>query len=199
MKIWVLICGMLASALSFGADWRMLTTSSSGTKIYIDKESFKYRPYDGSVVIWVKGVYPSGKKTVDGSSEYKMLNTYFCKSRKMSTANSIFYNSNGGVVSSSNMGTGNEEIVPETISETVFKHVCINPENGLEPQLYEFDSLKDYTDALKKFNGLDYSKIDEKKYGKAPVLNDYTSVDDYANALIKYREKYEDDVKKKAH
>ncbi|RZG47042.1 surface-adhesin E family protein [Acinetobacter wuhouensis] len=198
MKRLILICGFLASSFSFGADWRMLETSASGTKIYIDKESFKYTPYDGSVEIWVKGVRSSTEKTIDGSSEYKMLNTYFCKTRKMSTAYSVYYKADGSVINSGNINSGNAEIIPETISEGIFKHVCKNPKNGLEPLLHEFDTLEEFTEALKKFNDADYSKIDEKKYGKVPNWEDYPSIDDYVNALRKYRKKYEDDIKNKA-
>lgn len=198
MKKIILIYGLIASSFCFGADWRMLTMSSDGTRIYIDKESFNYTPYDRSVKIWVKGIYAS-KKNADGSSEYKMLNTYFCNSRKMSTAYSIYYNSDGGVVSSSNINTGIEVIVPDSISESILKHVCINPQNGLEPLLYEFDSIEDYTEALKKFNGMDYLKINEKKYGKAPNFLDYESIDDYVKALGKYQKRIADDGKSKKH
>jgi hypothetical protein len=197
MKKLILICGLLTSSFSFGADWRLIATASDDTRTYIDADTFKYQVNDNSVSIWVKKDNFRTQLSNGFTVEVKHFDKYFCGSSKVSTMSSVAYDTKGNVLETSNINEGLHNIVPESTGESVYNYVCKNPKKGLEPQLHDFDSVKDYTDALKKFTGLDYSKIDEKKYGKSPDFNDFESIDEYSKALAKYQKKFLDDVKKK--
>lgn len=196
MRRILLIISCLYSGVSFGADWFLVATASDETRTYINRESFKYDPYNDSVTIWLKKDNFKTLLSKGYAVELKQLENYSCEAKTVRNISSVAYDAKGDVLETINTNSEISHIIPDTVGEAVMNYLCKNPKYGLQPEIHNYDSLDDYVKAVRKFTNIDKIQIDEKKYGKEPALMDFTSIDDYTNALRKYRELYEKSEKR---
>ena len=75
MKRLILICGLLASSFSFGADWVFVTeTSDADEDYYVDKSYYKYNSKTGVSEVWYKQSRFEGLQEYIASKTLKACN-----------------------------------------------------------------------------------------------------------------------------
>ena len=97
--------------------WRALGRTADQADYFLDAKSAEF-PSDGSVHLWVKMVGKKETQTV----EYELD----CKTRRISRASTVTYDSNGKLLSSSEVSSGWQRVIPDTIGEQIFNGACGN-------------------------------------------------------------------------
>lgn len=131
MKKIILICGLLASGFSFGANWTYVT-SSNLESFYIDRDFYRYDPKSNTVDVWSKSdknkVYAKGFYTSS-----KSLKRYSCGSKKSKTLAYIKYDENGEVVKSTTKPENEFSVIfPDTIAEGIWYAACSTKGKGFK-------------------------------------------------------------------
>lgn len=143
MKKFIVICGLLASNFSFGADWAYIGTGG-GADFYIDKSSYNYNKPDKTIDVWVK----TQRKRLFSEEYYtpsKSLTKYSCKTRESKLLADVEYNIDGTVLRSNTKPSGQFEIIfPDTIAESILVASCLSDGGGFLFPKYipEFVDLK---------------------------------------------------------
>jgi hypothetical protein len=95
--------------------WRALGRSTDGEDYYLDVKSVEFSANE-PIRLWIKTV---GKKETE-TLAYEMD----CKGRRMNTTSIVVYDPKGKVVNSSDVGSGWQRIVPDTIGEQLYNGAC---------------------------------------------------------------------------
>jgi tetratricopeptide (TPR) repeat protein len=95
--------------------WRLLGATSDGKKYYLDAKTAEFS-INASAQFWVKTV---GKKEAT-TIAYEID----CKGRRISNTSVVTYDPNGKVLNTSEIGSGWQVIVPETIGEQLYNGAC---------------------------------------------------------------------------
>jgi tetratricopeptide (TPR) repeat protein len=95
--------------------WRALGRTGNQEGYFLDAKSAEF-PSDGPVRLWVKF---AGKKETQ-TVEYELD----CKTRHMNVASTVTYDSNGTVLTSSEVSNGWQRIIPDTIGEQIYNGAC---------------------------------------------------------------------------
>jgi tetratricopeptide (TPR) repeat protein len=95
--------------------WRALGRAANQEDYFLDAKTAEF-PSEGPVRIWIKMV---GKKETQ-TLEYELD----CKARRMNAASTVIYDSDGKVLSSSEVGSGWQRIIPDTIGEQIYNGAC---------------------------------------------------------------------------
>lgn len=144
VKKLILICGLFASSLSFGADWKYIE-EGGGLSFYIDKSFYKYDATNKTVDVWTK----TTKKKLFNQGYYtssKTLTKYSCANKESRILASIEYDSNGSVLSSNTKPSSRSELIfPDSVGETIWIASCSSKGKGLVLPKYEpeFVDLED--------------------------------------------------------
>ena len=129
MKKIILICGLLASSFSFGADWVFVTeTSDADEDYYVDKSYYKYNSKTGVSEVWYK------QSRFEGLQEYiasKTLKAYDCIGKRERTLAQVTYTYNGYSNQTITSPTPYSVVCPETIGESLWEAACKTKGNGL--------------------------------------------------------------------
>jgi len=97
--------------------WRTLGRTADQEDYFLDVKSAEF-PKDGPVRIWLKFVGKKQTQTVENELD--------CKTRRMNRASIVTYDSNGTVVTSSEVSSGWQRIIPDTIGEQLYNGACGN-------------------------------------------------------------------------
>lgn len=95
--------------------WRALGRTANQEDYFLDAKSAEF-PSDGPVRLWVKS---AGKKETH-TVEYELD----CKTRHMNVASTVTYDSNGTVLTRSEVSSGWQRIIPDTIGEQIYNGAC---------------------------------------------------------------------------
>jgi tetratricopeptide (TPR) repeat protein len=95
--------------------WRTLGRTADQETYFLDVKSAEF-PRDGPVRIWLKFVGKKQTQTVENELD--------CKTRLMNRASVVTYDSNGTVVTSSEVSSGWQRIIPDTIGEQLYSGAC---------------------------------------------------------------------------
>ncbi|MGD1023200.1 MAG: surface-adhesin E family protein [Candidatus Sulfotelmatobacter sp.] len=95
--------------------WRVLGKTSVGEDVYLDVKSFEFST-SGPILLWTKTV---GKKEAQ-TIAYEVD----CKGRRIESTSRVAYDPDGKVSSSSDLNTGWQQIVPDTIGEQLYVGAC---------------------------------------------------------------------------
>jgi len=95
--------------------WRALGIHGDGGEMYLDAKTAEFST-DGPVRLWVKTV---GKKETE-TSAYELD----CASKRINETTSIAHDPAGKVVRSSEVGSGWQRIIPDTIGEQLYNGAC---------------------------------------------------------------------------
>jgi tetratricopeptide (TPR) repeat protein len=96
--------------------WRMLSKADD-KDYYLDVKSAEFSS-DGPARFWIKTINTNQKK--ETRTEYEVD----CKARRLSSTSMVEYDPRGKVVNSSDVGSGWQRIVPDTIGEQLYNGVC---------------------------------------------------------------------------
>jgi hypothetical protein len=96
--------------------WRPLGTNSAGAGYYLDVKSAEFPPGGGVVRLWIKTV----EKTTSGIDAYEID----CKGKLLNSTSHVTYDSSNTVTSSSDVESGWQHIVPDTIGEQFYQGAC---------------------------------------------------------------------------
>jgi len=183
MKRLILICGLLASGFSFGADWVYVGSSDSGDKFYIDFDHYDYDKRSNAVKSWYKvDKYLNNKYY----TEQKTLVENYCGSGRSKTLSAVHYHPNGGVKKTfeSDYLTQSTRVFPETTGEFLYKVACDTPGKGLDfkdKSIYEIEDYHEYKRA--RFAYMREKMPEDTLKGFVPSLNvaDYDSYSDFSH------------------
>jgi len=95
--------------------WRALGRTADQKDYFLDVKSAEF-PSDGPVRIWMKFVGKNETQTVENELD--------CKARRMNRTSLVTYDSDGTVLTSSEMSSGWQQIVPDTIGEQLYNGAC---------------------------------------------------------------------------
>lgn len=95
--------------------WRALGRTADQEDYFLDAKSAEF-PSDGPVRLWVKMAGKRQTQTV----EYELD----CKTKRMNGASTVAYDSSGKILSSSEVGSGWQRIIPDTIGEQIYNGAC---------------------------------------------------------------------------
>jgi tetratricopeptide (TPR) repeat protein len=96
--------------------WRMLGRTTDQEDYFLDAQTAEF-PNDGPVRLWVKMMGKKETQTV----EYELD----CKTRRMNGASTVKYDSNGKVLTRSELSGGWQRVIPDTIGEQIYKGACV--------------------------------------------------------------------------
>ncbi|WP_326519018.1 surface-adhesin E family protein [Acinetobacter sp. CAAS 2-6] len=129
MKKILLICGLLTSGFSFGADWVFITESADAdADYYIDKSHYKYNSKTGEVEVWYK------RNQFEGLNEYtesKTLNIFDCINKREKTIALVSYTYTGQSNQIITKPTPYSVVFPDTIGEDLWIAACKTKGKGL--------------------------------------------------------------------
>lgn len=95
--------------------WRALGRTGDGEDYFLDAKSTEF-PDDGAVRLWVKMAGKKETRTV----EYELD----CKTRRLNVASTVTYDSSGKALTSSEVSSGWQRVIPDTIGERIYNGAC---------------------------------------------------------------------------
>jgi tetratricopeptide (TPR) repeat protein len=95
--------------------WRALGRTADQEDYFLDAKSAVF-PSDGPVQLWVKFVGKKETQTVENELD--------CKTRRTNRASVVTYDSNGTLLTSSEVSSGWQRIIPDTIGEQLYNGAC---------------------------------------------------------------------------
>jgi hypothetical protein len=187
MKKLILICGLLASGLSFGADWVFATSSKDGSSYYIDYDYYKYDKVLNTSDIWYKVEEISGGKSY---TERKALTKYNCKYKEYKDLSIATYLPSGSTKDtySSNYYSEYRTVFPDTVGEDLYNVACGTPSKGLDfkyPDLVNFKAYPEYVRAKYAYIRQKLPENQDYNPTKNTNIENYTDYSDYLNDLKK--------------
>lgn len=183
MKKIILICGMLISTLSFGADWVYVGSSKVGDKFYIDFDYYNYDKINNKTRLWYK---VEEKRNGEYYTEQKTLAEYYCGRGQSKVLSAVYYHPNGEVRKNfeSNYLSQPMVVVPDTTGEQIYSVACGTPGKGLDfkdKSIDEMDNFEEYKRArfayMREKMPVDYTK------NLVPSLNikNYSNYNEFAH------------------
>lgn len=129
MKKLILICGLLASGFSFGADWVYVVESSDAdTDYYIDKSYYKYDSKTGVSEVWSK---VNKFRDLNEYTDSKTLSAYDCINKRGKTLAQVSYTYEGYSNQTITKPTPYSVIFPDTVGEDLWVAACKTKGKGL--------------------------------------------------------------------
>ena len=129
MKKIILICGLLASSFSFGADWFYVVESSDAdTDYYIDKSYYKYDSKTGVSEVWSK---VNKFRDLNEYTDSKTLSAYDCINKRGKTLAQVSYTYEGYSNQTITKPTPYSVIFPDTVGEDLWVAACKTKGKGL--------------------------------------------------------------------
>lgn len=117
-------------------------------EIYKTKEYTIFASRESASSAWVKWQYPTkkvkaknGRYITTGGNSTMSLWKCSCNRRTYDFSNLIEYDRNGKVTRSSDYGSYNQPVVPGSVGEIVFNHICANND-----EFYYYDNWDMVTD-----------------------------------------------------
>lgn len=150
MKKFALMLSVLVSSVAFGADWSYVTSSSTGSDLYIDKSFYFFDEKNKTVDIWYKSEKTTG---LDKTTyvESKTLSRFSCPTKKQKHLAQVTYDKFGGVLRSSDKPDSNYQLIfPDTVAEDIWLAACISKGKGLRLLNLEIATTKDLERLLPK-------------------------------------------------
>jgi tetratricopeptide (TPR) repeat protein len=95
--------------------WRELGKTADQEDYFLDAKSAEF-PSDGPVRLWIKMVGKKETQTV----QYELD----CKARRINGASTVTYDSKGNVLSSSEVSSAWQRVIPDTIGEHIYNGAC---------------------------------------------------------------------------
>lgn len=120
MKRLILMCGLLASGFSFGADWVLFATNGKETKDYTehfyDKSSIK-KSNNNTVQLWVRAYEVENKFRADMSS------VIYCTDRNLETKE-VFYYSDNKFLNNIKYSNKVDTPPPDSVGDVLIRQIC---------------------------------------------------------------------------
>lgn len=151
MEKLILICGVLASSFSFGADWVLVAQSDdSESNHYIDKSYYKYDSKNMTSQIWVQTEKYKTHNSMEKYISSKGLTLYDCAGKRYKNLASISYRSDGFVLNTFNQPAKDFSVIfPDTVGESYWNAACKTKGKGLYlPPQREFINAKRFQDNI---------------------------------------------------
>lgn len=104
---------------AFVERWRSVGTLSNNADIYLDA---KTATFGGRPNLWIKTVQKAGDYTIDSFE-------FGCANRQVNVASSLSYDKDGRLLRNSQLASGWEQIVPDTIAESLYNGACSDLSN----------------------------------------------------------------------
>lgn len=141
MKKLILICGLLVSSFSFGADWKYATMGTSNDRaIYVDSSQYNYDGKSNSIKVWFKTDSYVDDDSKDTYTRSKNLFQFSCIDNKLKLLAYVNYDQKGNVVSSDQLESNEVKystVIPDTIGESLWKVSCISKGKGFRYPKYQ--------------------------------------------------------------
>jgi tetratricopeptide (TPR) repeat protein len=102
-----------------GSRWLLLGSHPGGEEYYVDVKSVEIAD-NGPPRLWLKTLKTLGKKQTDTVEAYQIN----CTTKQISQSSSLVHDSDGNVVSSSELSSGWQRVVPDTMGERLYNGVC---------------------------------------------------------------------------
>lgn len=106
-------------------------------EIYRSQEYTLFASRESPTSAWIKWQYPTkrvkgknGKYIITGGKSTLTLWKCSCYNRTYDFTNMIEYDRNGKVIRSSDYGSYNQPVVPGSVGEVVFNHICANDDES---------------------------------------------------------------------
>lgn len=122
--ICIAVATVFAAAPVRAATWQRVTSSDSGSVIYMDTDSVTANGTTADA--WFKS--DKSKDATSKAREVKLLNRVLCKAHKMATVSLIAYAANGTILYSKttpDMMLEFDPIIPDTTGEDMAKMTCV--------------------------------------------------------------------------
>lgn len=166
MKKLILICGLLASGLGFGADWTYVI-SAQDESFWVDKSFYKYDGSAKTVDVWSKSI----KKKLYGNDFYtnsKTLYRFSCPLKKVKILAYIEYKEDGNTLHSTTEPEPNFNIIfPDSIGEGIWEVACKTNGKGFKFTKNQLEMLP--ADKILKREYVDLNSLVEE-YGQSRFL-----------------------------
>ncbi|WP_109441885.1 surface-adhesin E family protein [Acinetobacter haemolyticus] len=141
MKKIFLLCGLLTSSISFGADWKYAAIGAQNDRaIYVDSSQYIYDKKNNTVKAWFKTV---SYKDLEGSETYtksKNLYQFSCLDNKIKLLAYVNYSKDGSVISSGSQESKSVKfdfVIPDTIGESMWRVACLTKGGGFRYPKYQ--------------------------------------------------------------
>jgi len=95
--------------------WRSVGTGADGDEYYLDVKSAEF-PNGGVVSLWIK----TKEKKVTKTLAFEIN----CQSRQLNQTSATTYDAAGKVLMSSDVATGWQTIIPDTVGEQLYLGAC---------------------------------------------------------------------------
>lgn len=130
MKRLILMCGLLASGFSFGADWVFVAENQDGdTDHYIDSSYYNYSAKTGVSRVWYKVNKFNG---LDEYTHTKSLVAYDCINKKERFLAQAIYSQDGQSLQNVDKPESSFRVIyPDTTGESLWMAACKTKGNGL--------------------------------------------------------------------
>lgn len=122
-KLVIAILGAMCASTATAATWYGFTTAGSDDAAFFFDFESATRQAD-SATLWVKYVNREDKPDQDGSYATATKYTYFCKNRTYQAATQVTYDKNHNHMKTYSAPGKIADIVPGTVSESIYKAVC---------------------------------------------------------------------------
>ncbi|MEG2079696.1 hypothetical protein [Chryseobacterium sp.] len=103
---------------------------------------------------WIKWIYltknvkdKKGKFIIVGGKQNLQLWDCDCSSKNYDIKNWIEYGRNGKAISSSQIPIYNQPVIPESVGELIFEHICANNDEYYYDNIFRHDSLDSSIDS----------------------------------------------------
>lgn len=141
MKKQILICGLLASSTSFGADWKYAAIGTQNDRaIYIDSSQYSYDKGKNSIRAWFKTDSYEDDESKNIYTSSKNFYEFSCLDNKIKLLTFVNYNKEGRVISSQQLSDKEVKysiVIPDTIGESLWKVACISKGKGFRYPKYQ--------------------------------------------------------------
>lgn len=146
-KYYILLSIICTTILIIISGFSTRDSKADFIEIYRDSQYTIYSSRESSSSAWIKWQYPTkkvknkaGKYILTGGKKKMQLWKCDCYGRNFDVPNMIDYDKTGKVTSSSNFGSYDNPVVPESIGELIFEHICSNSDESFNNYGYEMDS-----------------------------------------------------------
>lgn len=140
MKKLILICGLLVSGFSSGADWTY-ATSTGNESFWVDKSFYKYDGNAKTVDVWSKSI----KKKLYSNDFYtssKTLYRFSCPLKKVKQLAYVEYKEDGDTLKSTTKPEPNFNIIfPDSIGEGIWEVACKTNGKGFKFTKQQLETL----------------------------------------------------------
>ena len=166
MKKLILICGLLVSGFSFGADW-VYAASSNSESFWVDRGFYKYNIKNNTVDVWNKTI----KKKSNSDDYYtssKSLDRYSCLDKSTKNLAYVEYEEWGTVSKSNSTPSKAFSIIfPDSIAEGIWKVACESKGKGFMFTKGQLETLSIFDLQEKYSKGAPYKPefVDLEKLG----------------------------------